>query len=417
MNDGFTTINGINQIRVGTRQAQSPRCGALGRRMSRLGSHDRVLTHCRSVEGGASGAAAHRTLAACAMMTTVVALVLGVAYRGMTAAVPIPGLEQWETRMITLGRARCEYLAGPRTFDELLSATYYDAERVFYQIAAYTDGLEWVAAYTGGLKWVECAKRAEAVYRDRYVFPNGGRIPGYANFTHGLTMDYLRSGNAQSKNAVILLSQNAAYASDYAPLEWTVSAAYSREVAYAIISYINAEKVGAPPRARLPLLVTQALGHLDQWFMSKSFRCPSSCDPAAATGQYYIQPFMVGLTSAALIMYYDKTGDARVLPAVRTAMDWLWANAWVAADESFWYENWVPNPSIPFPPQPGAPDLNLLIAPAFAWLYHQTGDIKYRDQGDSVFAGGAKRAWLGTGKHFNQNYSWSFDYVKWRRGR
>ncbi len=123
---------------------------------------------------------------------------------------------------------------------------------------------------------------------------------------------------------------------------------------------------------------------------------------------------MVGLTSAALIMYYDKTGDARVLPAVRTAMDWLWANAWVAADESFWYANWVPNPSIPFPAQPGAPDLNLLIAPAYAWLFHQTGDSRYRDEGDAVFAGGVKFAYLGAGKQFDQNYWWSFDYVKWR---
>jgi hypothetical protein len=325
----------------------------------------------------------------------------------MTASAPVPALEQWESRMQTFGRARCEYLAVPRTFDDLLNATYYDAERIFYQIAAYTGNPEWAA----------CAKRAGTVYRDRYVVPNRGVVPGYANFTHGLTMDYLRSGDAQSQNAVILLSQHAAYASDYAPLNWTVSADLSREVAYAVISYINAEKVGASPRARLPLLVTQALGHIDQWFISKTYRCGQSgqitCDPGTG-GQYYIQPFMVGLTSAALIMYYDKTGDARVLPAVRTAMDWLWANAWVAADESFWYANWVPNPAIPFPAQPGAPDLNLLIAPAYAWLFHQTGDTRYRDEGDAVFAGGVKFAYLGAGKQFDQNYWWSFDYVKWR---
>ena len=375
--------------------------------MSLPESRDRLSPQRRSPEGGDPSAAAPWTLAACALalvLTTVP--VLEVASGGTTAAVPVPALEQWETRMITFGRARCEYLAGPGTFDELLSATYYDAERVFYQIAAYT----------GDLKWVVCAKRAEGVYRDRYVFPNDGRIPGYANFTHGLAMDYLRSGDARSQNAVILLSRSAAYAADTAPLEWTMSAAYSREVAYAIISYINAEKVGAPPRTRLPLLVEQAFGHIEQWFNAKSYRCPRPCDPPPATGQYYIQPFMVGLTSAALILYYEKTGDSRVLRAMRTAMDWLWANAWVAADESFWYENWVPDPSIPFPPKPGAPDLNLLIAPAYGWLYRQTGDTKYRDQGDAIFAGGARHAWLGTGKHFNQNYWWSFDYVKWRRG-
>src|SRR5713226_9596128 len=283
---------------------------------------------------------------------------------------PIPQLALWEANMRTFGSMHC--VLGT------LDAVYYDAIRVYYQIADYMRDPSWVT----------CSQLARTVYRDQYVLPNNGVVPGYWNFTHGLTMDYLRSGDAQSKNAVILLSQNAAYASDYAPLNWTVSAQFSREVAYAIISYINAEKVGASPRARLPLLVSQALGHIDQWFISKTYRCGTDptlpqqgitgCDPPAATGQYYIQPFMVGLTSAALIMYYDKTGDPRVLPAVRTAMDWLWANAWAAADQAFWYDNWVPNPSIPLPPQPGAPDLNLLIAPAFAWLFHQTGDTKYR---------------------------------------
>src|SRR6266849_3758787 len=314
---------------------------------------------------------------------------------------PIPQLAQWEANMRTFGSMHC--VLG--TLDEV----YYDAIRVYYQIADYTRDPSWVT----------CSQLARTVYRDQYVLPNNGVVPGYWNFTHGLTMDYLRSGDAQSKNAVILLSQNAGYASDTTPIDSTVSADLSREVAYAVISYINAEKVGASPRARLPLLVTQALGHIDQWFISKTYRCGQSgqitCDPGTG-GQYYIQPFMVGLTSAALIMYYDKTGDARVLPAVRTAMDWLWANAWVAADQAFWYDNWVPNPSIPLPPQPGAPDLNLLIAPAFAWLFHQTGDTKYGDEGDAVFAGGVKFAYLGAGKQFDQNYWWSFDYVKWRTG-
>src|SRR5437773_2364326 len=143
--------------------------------------------------------------------------------------------------------------------------------------------------------------------------------------------------------------QVAEYAVDTTPLEETVSPWLSREVAYAIMSYINAEKVGAAPRARLPQLVDQALGHLDQWFVSRSFRCPSFCQPAEAAGQYYIQPFMLGLTAEALIMYADKTGDGRILPTIKTALDWLWDNAWVVADQSFWYENWVSDPSIPFP--------------------------------------------------------------------
>ena len=93
---------------------------------------------------------------------------------------------------------------------------------------------------------------------------------------------------------------------------------------------------------------------------------------------------------------------------------WLWARAWVATDRAFWYENWAPDGNQAFPQKAGAPDLNLLIAPAFAWMYHQTGDTTYRDSGDQVFAGGVTGAYLDNGKQFNQNYMWSFDYVKWR---
>src|SRR5438094_4291292 len=197
----------------------------------------------------------------------------------VAAQTPIPQLALWEAHMLTYGQAACAYLAAPHLFEEDLGEVYYDAERVFYQIADYT----------GDASWNTCAQRAEAVYRDQYVLSAAacwgggfGCVPGYWNFTHGLTLDFLRTGDATSRNAVIALSQNAAFAADTTPLADTESAWRSREVAYAIMSYINAEKVGAAPRARLPALVDQALGHMDQWFGSQSFRCPSICDPPAA---------------------------------------------------------------------------------------------------------------------------------------
>jgi hypothetical protein len=215
---------------------------------------------------------------------------------------------------------------------------------------------------------------------------------------------------------VLLLSHNAAYAWDGTPFFYVIKAGLSREIAYAINSYLNAEKVGASARARLDAWVDVALGHIDQWFVSKTSRCPP-CGPGVPPGDYYIQPFMVGLTAEALIGYYQKTNDPRIFPAIKTAMDWLWANAWVPAHQSFWYENSVSDPAQPFPAKPGSPDLNLLIAPAYAWLYQMTGDPAYRDAGDQIFAGGVAGAWLGGAKQFNQNYRWSFDYVKWRTAR
>jgi hypothetical protein len=65
-------------------------------------------------------------------------------------------------------------------------------------------------------------------------------------------------------------------------------------------------------------------------------------------------------------------------------------------------------------PRQPAPDLNLLIAPLYAWLWKQTGNPSYRDRGDQLWQGGVEGAYLDGGKQFNQNYWWSFDYVAWR---
>ena len=92
---------------------------------------------------------------------------------------------RWQSRM-------------PRLSD--LDATYYDGESVFYQIADYT----------GDLSWLACADKAEKLYRDGYVFPNNGNVPGYWNFTRGLTTDALRTGDTRSAQAVHLLATNGA---------------------------------------------------------------------------------------------------------------------------------------------------------------------------------------------------------------
>jgi hypothetical protein len=167
-----------------------------------------------------------------------------------------------------------------------------------------------------------------------------------------------------------------------------------------------AEDLGAPRHPKFDSALDYALGHMDQWFVSKNFqeRNPEGSMP----------PFMVGLTSEALLQYYEKRGDPRIPHVIRTAMDWLWENAWIEKDESFYYRNKQPyQPAAE--PLKGASDLNLLIAPAFAWLYHLTGDPTYRERGDKIFAGGVKGAWLDGGKQFTQSYRWSFDYVQWRR--
>ncbi len=294
----------------------------------------------------------------------------------------IPGLALWESQMEEWGRIHGErFLDGTYSFGEV----YYDSQRVFYNIADYT----------GDASWLAYAERAGELYRDDAVLPNNGALTGYWNFTHGLTEDYLRNGDDQSKNAAVLLSQNAAYAHDLTKLSSTDTADYSREVAYAIMSYINAERLGEARRDRLPQLFEQSLDHLTQWFVE---------DYEGADG---FKPFMCGLVAEALIMYWEYVSeDPRIVSQLELAADWMWANAWIPGSSAFYYRSTdSTNPS---------PDLNLMIAPVYSWLYRQTGNTTYRDRGDQIFAGGVENAWLSGSKQFNQNYRWSFDYLKWR---
>jgi hypothetical protein len=300
-------------------------------------------------------------------------------------------LRLWQSNMLKYGHQVAAALAAAKDdpiADHFFGLTYYDAARVFYQIADFT----------GDSSWLATADLAVQAYRDAYVIPNQGQVTGYWLFTRGLTEDYLRTGDVASRDAVLMLAQKAAYAGDTVPASWTASWERSREVAYNLLAELDAESLGAAHRARTDLLAAQALGHLDQW------------TGAATAG--YVRPFMVALSCEALIAYEAKTGDGRVLPAIRRALDWIWEHCWDPKARAFGYTN------IPAPDGSGgtgpAPDLNLLIAPAFGWVYHETGETVYRDRGDAIFAGGVDQAFLGNGKQFNQNYRWSFDYVTWR---
>jgi hypothetical protein len=322
------------------------------------------------------------------------AALVGSVESGTAADTPIPAgaLNAWTRHMVAYGQRHCRVLATAKG-DPALAATYYDMLRVIYQIADYTMDSSWNT----------CALTARNVYRDWYVIRNNGHVPGYWNFTTGLRIDFARTGDAVSKEAAILLSRNAAYAADLTPLGWTVSADRSREVAYAILSYIDAEALGEPRRTRRSQLVDQAYGHLNQWFIAHTWQ-----GETRTLKQF--SPFMVGLTAHSLIRDWEQTHDSRLIPALRLAADSLWANAWIPSDRAMFYDAL----SAGSQPRRGAPDLNLLIAPMYAFLYRHTGETKYRDQADALFAGGVARAWLDGAKQFNQSYWWSFDYVKWR---
>ena len=301
----------------------------------------------------------------------------------------VPQLAQWEANMISYGRQHCNELApGAAPDNYQIEYTYYDAIAVYYQIMTHT----------GDPTWKYCAGLALSAYRDKSVLPQNGRMQGYWAFTKGLLIDWQRTQDPLDYTAIDGIVHNTAFESDGTPLEWTASVDASREIAYAIVNYLNAEAVGEPRRARLADMVNQSLGHIDQWFISRTAS--------------YMRPFMVALTCKALIQYYEATQDPRIPPAVKTAIDGVWSQTWLPDHLTFEYTNVVTSTGGLDP----APDLNLLIAPVYAWWYLQSGDTTYRDKADLIFEGGVTNGSpsLYYAKQFNQNYFWSFDYLRYR---
>lgn len=320
-----------------------------------------------------------------------------------------PLLDEWEDNMVRWGRHWGEYISRTDTTEQQkLNAVYYDASRVFYQISDYTGDKQ---------PWTRYASTAEAIYIGQYARPNAFKTSGYWRFPHGIYLSWQREPTAENTKALIAIRDEPAFSDIDArdPEKWHW-ARYSREIAYAINAHVTALRAGLKGRHRaLSQYVDAALEHLEIWRTGRFLD--------QDTDRHIRKPFMFGLTGEALIAYQEylrEQGreDKRITPALRATADWFWRNMWVADADgrghgAFKYiDRKVEGVGEGNP----APDLNLLIAPVYAWLYKETGDVSYRRQADAIFEGGVALACLKcSAKVFNQNYRSSFDYIDWRR--
>jgi hypothetical protein len=147
----------------------------------------------------------------------------------------------------------------------------------------------------------------------------------------------------------------------------------------------------------------------------------------------YEESFYDGLIAKALIDYYSDpntgNGDARVPPAMQALADHLWNNNWLpyyGNDGQFWYGAGTYGQFGPILMTSGTDNtlgsgltnLNLLIAPLFAWVYHLTGQQQYQLEGDQIWADAVNSppgngiGW--SGKNYSQQYRWSINYPLWR---
>lgn len=322
---------------------------------------------------------------------------------------PIPLLSQYTAMGLKYGVIHGERLLQPSgapgsyyadDANGKLGAIYYDAGWALFQLKDLLSDTRFEA-------YAQEAIRVYSAYLDA-ASPQY-QATGWRLFGDAYYHDWIRNGDATSKNYLIQLSQKASFATDSTPLSSIQHVDYSREVSYALRVWILAEKVGEARRVNFDAYVDTIFGHFRQWFVDLS--AP------------YIRPFMVWLSSHALIDFYMHAPDhpraSEVIPTLIQAWDHIWNTCWLAVDKSLQYTDRVVSSGGTEP----APDLNLLIVPVFGFLWWQTGEERFRLRGDLLFEGGVTiedewgfitaGGYAAGDKQFFQMYRASQLYIQW----
>jgi hypothetical protein len=313
----------------------------------------------------------------------------------------IPGLGKWENVMIDLGKKWCAYrdeqnIAGNfiDNWGWTADAWFYDGGRVFENIDTYTTA----ADHPNHAVWQHCAANILSPYANWQV-ANNAAMGGYATFTYGMGMNYLRTHDDVMRKAISMLATVGPQHVGVGQVDpWGI-----RENSYRSNAWMTDEMLGAP---RWPLLdrnIDKIMGNLN--IMARG-------------GGGAVHPFMEGLAMETLIHWYELNAaeghpDYRVIPVIRQALDGLWKYSWMPKEHMFDYNRY----RVPPNPNPGYTNLNNLVSVAFAWYWLQTGDNQIRDRGDDLFEHAFDDpgyAW--SGKQFSQEYEFSFDYVRFRKG-
>ncbi len=274
---------------------------------------------------------------------------------------------------------------------------YYSTTHSWYQLFVRS----------GDLEVFEWARREAVHYRDDQIEPTGqmnGRSEPRYLYQKALETDYLLTGDPTTLEVGGLMADYVldAYEVDYFLFEsddehfWT-----ERRVGFALLNPVIYGRLtnDSTYLDALESRVDNLLATQDQWPDGGFIHNLYAHDPAECTtpGTYGGSPFMTGLLFEGLIAYYELTGDERIVDSVAEAADWLYDEGWTG--DSFQYQIGCEGDTAW-----GATDLNLLVAHGFAFAAYHTGEQRHADRALEIWDAGVDGAFLGSRKHYNQNY-------------
>jgi hypothetical protein len=324
--------------------------------------------------------------------------------------------EKWWALMAEWSSYRNDYivrngLAG----DAALANCYYDAALCELNLATH---------FSDTATFHPRATNCYQVYGISYGRANNWQLPGFWSFGGGLAERYTRFSDAGALSDLQSLCLNAAYHSNssasYNHLSTTPSLRHelSREWSYVVKNMLYLKGLAsltADQQARLDSCFLDLLTIISDW--------------TTGVASYY-RPFMGGLAAHALTMFYEREATAGEKATIQAALEALatftWTSCWDEAGQSMRYTDRDLGGASDLTP---SPDLSMLIAPMYSWLWSITGNSDWKTNGRLLFEGaipvyneygnsiggaylGSRSSTNPSGKQFDQQLVWAkyFDY-------
>ncbi|MCB9640194.1 MAG: hypothetical protein H6727_14965 [Myxococcales bacterium] len=278
----------------------------------------------------------------------------------------------------------------------------------------YSTTLTWYLLFlrTGDLEKFSWARREAVHYRDEQIIQTGanaGRMNGRTEprylYLRAMELDYLLMGDPKTLQVSELMAE---YLYSLHPVDWYHYKKADkrfwteRRAAFAMLGLLvygrfsgKAKYMDRAKELLTKILATQAEWPDGGWLHGLYYHDSSECGDQNAYGG---SPFMTGLLFEPLLAAYHWLQDPRIVPSIRKAADWLWTKGW--QQTGFIYMIGCGNEYTD-----AAPDLNLLIAHGYAFLYWADGKkAADKQRAQSVFDEGVQNAYLKARKQYNQNY-------------